>query len=664
MMSSHQRVTLTILGLLCTFFYSTANAQTCTEQFPEATQGSIQALPGVKIYVGGFNVTDINKGPYKLTGGVCIENPEGVQFISVEADVTIVNDSATIEAKDVSVTFEGYELTAKTLLSQGDDLQLGDVVFEGANLEGVAQKAIFNFATQELELLESSVRGESVTIESKRAKLVGDQATFEELTATTCRCSSDPFYQVRAERANFDLTTQTLVVTSGTLELTGLRLAFNEVTVSPETLRDFRFPVEIAYVGGSVADGATGLGIKIPSLRLAEGLTLELGLVGLDDAYPFAGIFVIHYQDEKTKADIGFTPFGLQADFSVTEPLTPWLGVTFGINNRHWAKADFLHESYVSLNAQTSMAVFANDSLSVNGQVFVAGSSQTFASDQTIAGEPVLDGRLGLYSETNYQAPALSFGQFGLGTQTRLSYYPAANKVQWGVRLNPRWQHTIGAVRFDVSYSRQWTNSNSPFSTTLDKLEPEHKLIASSTVAGPLLNNLQGKLNFAATYNFLDVTRYVGEGFASLGATGNLTYQINGLNVVPSFGIEFAPLMNPDLDKNFRPLLKGGLDIVHPRWEAGFEVNYDMALGELSKLETRGSVTVDIGPVSLEPFLALNVLPTLLENTWPRLGGHGLEVQWRTCCGTLNVGYRQFNEKFSTSFSILLEQPADIVLSE
>jgi hypothetical protein len=75
-------------------------------------------------------------------------------------------------------------------------------------------------------------------------------------------------------------------------------------------------------------------------------------------------------------------------------------------------------------------------------------------------------------------------------------------------------------------------------------------------------------------------------------------------------------------------------------------------------------VTVDIGPVSLEPFLALNVLPTLLENTWPRLGGHGLEVQWRTCCGTLNVGYRQFNEKFSTSFSILLEQPADIVLSE
>jgi hypothetical protein len=131
---------------------------------------------------------------------------------------------------------------------------------------------------------------------------------------------------------------------------------------------------------------------------------------------------------------------------------------------------------------------------------------------------------------------------------------------------------------------------------------------------------------------------------------------------VPSFGIEFAPLMNPDLDKNFRPLIKGGFDILHPRWEAGFELNYDMALTELSKLEARGSVTIDLGEVSLEPFLALDVLPTLLENTWPRLSGHGLEVQWQSCCGTLNIGYRQLDNTFSPSFSVSLEQ--DIHLSE
>jgi LptA/(LptD N-terminal domain) LPS transport protein len=653
-----RRIVFICCILFFTLYATPVFAASCKEQFPEAASGSLPALPGVNIYFGGFTGEDIEKGPYTLTGGVCIENVNGVQFVTIEANVTIVEDSATIEAKDVEVAFEGYELTATTLQSNGKDLHLSDVVFTGANLEGVAKEANYNFETQEIELFESSVRGQAVSIESKRAVLIGDQASFEELTATTCQCSGDPFYKVRAERADFNLTTQTLVVNAGTLELTGLRLAFNEVTVSPETLRDFRFPVTIEYVAGDIKDGATGLGIKVPALRLDDILTLELGLVGLDDAHPLGGIFVVHFKDSTTTADVGLTPFGFQADFNLMQPLTPWLSMSFGINNRHWEKADFLHESYLSLDATTSANVLGNDSLALSGQVLVAGSSQA------LPGNPILDGRLALNTNATYQAPALPFGQFGLGAQTKITYYPIANKVQWGVRLAPRWQHTIGPASVDVLYSKQWTNGASPFSTKLDRLEPESKLFITSKVAGPLASNLQGELNFSVSYNFLNITRYVGEGFASLAASGKLTYQINNLNVVPNFSIEFAPLMNPDLDKDFRPLIKGGLDIINPRWEAGFEVNYDMALANLSKLETRGSFTIDIGDVSLEPFLALNVLPTLIDSTWPQLSGHGLEVQWRTCCGTLNVGYRQFNNTFSTTLSVSLEQRPEITVQE
>lgn len=646
-------VFLTICFLLFTFS-STAFAATCQEQIPNPYKIDLNAI-GATVYVGNFpEVEDINKGPYSLTGGVCIENADGVRFVTVEAKVTIVEDSATIEAEDVTVTAQGYELTATTLQSDAKGLQLTNIIFKGVNLEGIAEEASYNYETQEIELLNSSVRGQSVTIESKRAKLLGDKASFEELTATTCQCSGDPFYQVRAERADFTLSSQTLVVSAGTLELIGLRLAFNEVTVSPEILRDFRFPVVIEYVAGSVEDGATGLGIKVPALRLDDKLTLELGLVGLDADHPLAGVFVVHFKDSSTTADVGFTPFGIQADFNVTQPLEPWLNVSFGINNRHWAKADFLHESYVSLDTSTATGLFGNDSLALTGQVLAAGSSQAFPVN------PVLDGRFAFNTSATYQAPASPFGQFGLSAQTRLSYYPIASKIQWGVKLAPRWQHTVGAASFDVSYSRQWTNGNSPFTNKLDKLEPESRLIANTKIAGPLANNLQGELNFSVNYNFLDVTRYVGEGFASLATSGKLNYQINDLNVVPSMGFEFAPLMNPDLDKNFRPLIKGGLDIIAPRWEAGFEVNYDMGLSELSKLETRGAFTIDIGDVSLEPFLALNVLPTLLDNTWPRLSGHGLEVQWRSCCGTLNVGYRQLNDKFSTTLSVSLEQRPEL----
>jgi hypothetical protein len=634
------------LSLLLSTFSITL-AQSCKEQLPGANEYSRPDVD-IKIYFRGFTTEDVQTGPFNLTQGVCIENTNGFQLLTIDATVTIIDDSPNIEAKDVELSVEGYELTAATLVSNAEGLQLTGVTFSGTNLGGMAATANYTYDTQEIELLDSSVRGQSLTIKSKRAMLIGDRATFENLTATTCTCKENPLYIVRAERANFNLTTQTLNINTGTLELAGLRLAFDDVTVSPQTLQDFRFPVTIEYVPGAISDGATGLGVRVPSLRLGDTLTLELGLVGLDVDYPLGGIFVIHYKNQQATADIGLTPYGFQADVRVTEPLAPWLDLNFGVNNREWGKADFLHEGYLSAEARTAFSLLPGDSLSLNGQLLTAASSQTL---ETV---PVVDGRLGVNMNTTYRAPPLPLGQLELTTQTWLSYYPVANITQWGVRLAPRWQHVIGAFSVDVSYSRLWTNSVSPFSTKLDKLEPESRIVTNTKIAGPLASNLQGELNFSVNYNFLDVERYTGEGFASLATSGKLSYQVNDLTVVPSFSLELAPLMNPDLDKNFRPLLGGGLTIIHPRWEAGFGASYDLGLEQLSKLETKGSFTIDLGDVSLEPFLALNILPTLTDSTWPRLSGHGLEVAWRTCCGDFHVGYRQYDGKFTTTLFVVL----------
>jgi hypothetical protein len=649
---------ITIVALYLSFLYSvfsSAAAQSCEDQLPGAT---VASFPGVEIYFGGFTGEDVQKGPFTLTQGVCIENANGFQLITVEATVTIVDEAPNIEARDVELSFENYQLTADTLLSTATGLQLTGVMFTGTNLGGMAQAASYTFETQEIELFESSVRGQSVTIDSKRARLLGDEATFEELTVTTCQCSGDPFYLVRADTANFNLVTQTLNVLEGTLELAGLRLAFNAITVSPQTLQDFRFPVTIEYLPGNLEDGATGLGIRVPSLRLDDTLTLELGIVGLDTEYPLGGIFVIHYKDQSATADVGLTPFGFQADFRVTEPLSPGLELTFGVNNRDWLKEDFLHEAYVSTDARTSFSLLPHDRLNLHGQILLAGSSQTLTT------VPVIDGRLAFNTNTTYQVPPLPFGQFELNAQTRLSYYPVNQRTQWGVRLTPRWRHTVGAASFEVNYTRQWTNGASPFSTKLDKLEPESRIVANTRVAGNLTPSLQGEVNFSVNYNFLDVERSIGEGFASLAASGKLNYQISAITVTPNLSVELAPLMNPDLDADFRPLLSSGLTVSGGSWEAGFAASYDLELSEFSKIQTLGSFTINLGNVSLEPFLALNVLPTLTENTWPQLSGHGLEVVWRTCCGTLNVGYRQLDDKFTTSLAVSLEQRPEIVARE
>jgi hypothetical protein len=644
-----QRAKGFLLFAFCFLLSAMASGQNCEALFPEAFALS---YPGISIRFGNFlGEADVEKGPYTLVDGVCIENAEGVQLITVEATFTIVEDSVTIEARNVEVTFGDYELTADSIVSSSEGVELTEVIFQGTNLSGIAQRASYTFENQAIELLESSVRGQSLTIDSTRARLVGNEATFEDLTVTTCQCRGDPFYVVRSPLATFDLTTQTLNVSEGTLELIGLRLAFNNVTVSPETLRDFRFPVTIEYVPGNVEDGATGLGIRVPSLRFDDTLTLELGIVGLDTNYPLGGIFVIHFKDEKSVADIGLTPFGFQADFRTTEPLAPWLGLTFGVTNREWLKADFLHEGYASLDARTSVSLLRGDALGLSAQLLMAASSQTLPAG------PVIDGRLAFNTEANYRVPPLPFGQFEFNTQTKLSYYPVVQRTQWGVRLTPRWRHRLGPASFEVSYTRQWTNAASPFSTKLDKLEPESRIIASTTVAGSLSPSLQGELRFGLNYNVLDVDRYFGEGFTSLSASGNLTYQINTLTVTPTFSLELAPLMNPDLDEDIKALLNSGITVSGGSWEAGFATSYDLELSDFTKIQTLGSFTVDVGELSLEPFLALNVLPTLTENKWPQLSGHGLEVAWRTCCGTLNVGYRQLDDKFTTTFAVTFEQP-------
>ncbi|MGL4609723.1 MAG: hypothetical protein ACRCYY_08565 [Trueperaceae bacterium] len=657
-----QRQRLTSLAfcfLLSTFYFlfsdfSSAQTQSCAEQLPGATSLS---LKGVDITVYFINSTGgITTGPINFSDGVCIENSSGLQLLTVEASVYVVDDSPNIEAKNVKLSVEGYELSADALVSTPEGLELKGVMFSGENLSGRATRATYNFTTQEIALFDSSVRGQSVTIESKRAKLVGDEATFEELTVTTCRCAGDPFYLVRADNAGYNLTTQTLHVSAGTLELaSSVRFAFADITLSPESLEDFRFPVTIEYIPGNVEDGGTGLGIRIPSLRLSDTLTVELGIVGLDEDYPTRGILVLRYKDTQANATLGFTTLGVQADLSGTKALSPWLSMTFGVNNRGWVGEDFLYESYMSTDARTSLPVFGGDAFEIHEQLLLAASSQTFYEEDNTP-TYVRDGRLASNTTMRYQFPAFGLGQLELNTQARVGYYPLNQKVQWGVRLNPRWRAAFGPVSIDASYSRQWTNGTSPFSTNLDKLENEHQLFAVTQLAGPLNNTLQGEFRVVLDYDFLDVTRYVGEGFASLAASSKLIYSVNDIKVTPHLSIELAPLMNPDLDPNFRPLLSGGLTVAGSSWEAGFSVAHDLELGEFDKVQTSGSFTFDVGNISLKPFLALNVLPTLEANTWPLLDGYGLDLAWHTCCGTLHVGYRQLEDQFTTTLSVSLEE--------
>ena len=56
----------------------------------------------------------------------------------------------------------------------------------------------------------------------------------------------------------------------------------------------------------------------------------------------------------------------------------------------------------------------------------------------------------------------------------------------------------------------------------------------------------------------------------------------------------------------------------------------------------------------LTPYLAFDLAP-LLRGRGPLLSGHGLDLMWYSCCGTLLLGYRFDRQGFSTTLGVRLD---------
>jgi hypothetical protein len=624
-------------------FLSPGFAETCLEQMPEAVESKI---PGVGLLFFHDAEPNPSKSGVNFSGGVCLEGNAGWQLITERIEVTGL---PAAKAETVTVSFQGWQIQANFLQASPAGLNMQGITFFGEGLQGLAQEASYDFNTQELKLLNATTQGQNVLIEGSEATLVDGHVFFEGILATTCNCEGDALYSLSAQRATFELSTQKLIIAQGSLSILGIPIPLKDLELSPESLETFTFPIIIEYIANDPANNkpGTGLGIRIPSLRAGQYLNLELGLVGLDNTYPLAGILLAHYKDSTTRFDVGYAAEGPQADFTVKQPLSSSTQAIFAVHNRDWESQDFLHEGYLGLETNASLSWLNDNDLNFGISTFSAISSQTLTQD------PFHDGRLGIESNLSYQLPPNALGRFDIGLRTNLTYYPINNRVQWGVRFNPSWQNQFGPLNIRLGFTRQWTNSASPFSKTLDKLEPLSQLSLSTTLSGPLSSELRGDLIFKTRYDFLSIEHYLGQGFSELGFTSKLSWNYQDLTFSPYLLGEFASLANPALDKDV--FLEGGLDVFAPRWEAGVSARLNPSEGKLTKIEARTSFPIDFETVTLKPYLALDILPTLTGSDFPRISGHGLEVILHTCCGTVSAGYRQQENTFKTLIGFSLE---------
>ncbi|CAN5883912.1 hypothetical protein BH24DEI2_BH24DEI2_21480 [soil metagenome] len=593
----------------------------------------------------------LQNGAARLSGGVCVAGAGGWELRSEAVEVSGLPATPALSAADVTLVFSSWTLQAASLQTDTDTLTLNDPVFRSGTLQGRADAAVFGALRSDISLSGVAVTGKGFRVEGAMATLEGERLVFQDALATTCVCAEDALYVIRAPTASYDLTREAVRIEGGKLLIGAVQVSLPNIDVTPEKLKNLTFPVRVEYVSDNNVTGVrgTGLGIRVPAIGLGDGLKLEVGAFGFDTAYPVNVVLLAHYRDDRLAFDVGRAAKGVPADITLTEALTPAVSASFAVYNRDWRDEDFLHEGVFALQASERVTLFEPNDLALGAGGFAAASYQ-------FLGEPVSGPRLGVYQELRFLSPPSRAGRFGVSARAELTTYPGLDRTQVGFGFRPSWAGNYGPLRVNVAWDSVWTNQASPFGVSLDRLEPRNLLVLGASVDGDLGPALHGTFSVSARYDFLGPSGGAfSDGIETLALGAVLSYRAASFELTPFFRAELAPLFNERLRGETDSFVEVGLDLDADPWSFGLTFRADPLAPKITKLEARTSFPITLNAVTVKPFLAFDFAPTLTAGQFPRVSGHGLEVTYRSCCGTLVVGYRQLENTFTTSFAVRFE---------
>ncbi len=577
----------------------------------------------------------------ELTNGVCIRG-EGwtVEANSLQAIGVMTEPVVTASAAVLRVGEWTLESTLLTVESEA--MQLTGVRFTGGSegtVMGEAAHATYAFSTGEFTLDDVWALGRGYRVSGARATLSGETLVFDNAVATTCTCGP-ALYTVSAPELRVEEAGR-VVVRNGVLNVGGAALKLApELDLSDTS--SLRLPVRVDTLEG------VGRTLQLTRLPLRNGFALSAGVTGLGETRPSAPFGLLHINRPGLEAVVGRGPWGLQADVRVFEPLNDTLTVSFGLRNHLWELEDFLREGYVSFNgARTLTGPFGGDSLRLTGNATVA------VSGQRLGDAFVVSPRAALSAEAAYASPETPLGRFGLRTGASVSVYPTFDRTQYGFRLAPSWRLERGPFTGVLTYDRLLTNSASPFSVRLDRLEPSSALLGSAA----LTDNLRGGGEVGVTttfgYNFRPEPNK--NSFRTLLLSARAAVPVSSFTLTPTFDLELARVLEPRFDPDTRAFVALGVGLYNENFGAGLYARYNLLpeVRRLDVLELSGSAPVHVGErITLEPFLALNVAGLVTGEEPLRVSGAGLSFTYRSCCGTVTAGYKQLRGEATTTLAL------------
>src|SRR5690625_1219055 len=590
----------------------------------------------------------------EFRGSVCLEAADG----SWELRGDVVQVTGLQEGDEVLLSAERAELrtgpwrfSAEVITAEGDSLTLSDAVFRSEDLSGSASELLVDAGTGEAVSVDFAAEGPGYRLSGSSARFSGDALHVSVAAITTCLCPGDPFYVIRAREADVDLQEDAvLTLRDGAVQLRGLTVPLKEeLQVVQSEFADLKPPFTVEWNPAAPADEPRGRGfsVLVPPFSVAEDATVEFGLTGLDRNHPLSGYFLFAAQSGPAALLAGYTRGGgPRADFKLERKLHDHFRLVLGVNNRHYEDEDYLHEGYVRL--ETAFPAQKGS----GGSRFDWSASLTAAlSSQIQPGGTVISPRFRSAVSADWRLPETPAGRFRLRLDSDLSAC-SGGREQYGLRIRPGWTGGSGPFSFSLQQDWRFTDSGSPFTTNLDRLKPRNVTAAEVRLdSRPVGEDTTLDARVAASWDWLPGWE---AGFTDLQASAALTGSAGDWTVRPRLKLQLADLVHPHGSEKTDAYLEGAVTVTNGALEFGFTGRQAFGGAEGSRpdlLELSAAWPYEHGRVRFVPFLAVDLVPALVNSEPPAISGHGLEVAWDSGCGLFRFGYRVHDGEITTSLS-------------
>ncbi len=598
----------------------------------------------------------------ELYSGACIKR-ESEDIWQLEAD-SIVIENASVElellAKEVSFQFDGWLLTAETLVSGKEIFQFDTVKITKADMQVSGTSLKLDLTTDQFLLTEASAlyRNE-FQISGQTMDIRDDEVVFSDAYVTTCICEEDNLYDLRSPTIVFDSQSKTLTLSDANLAIGNSSFPLGENYEISDKV-DLQFPTPFL-------DYSDDLELALKNIVLAAGITFDVGAQGVDAEHDFNpyGLLKLRLNEATTpglggtlSGVLGKATSGLQADLSYKTPIADSLSLDIGTRNHDWAAAEYLHDVFAGLSYRVVPFnnVLETGTLEVVSRVFAALTSQEINT------ESVLGPRLGLSVTNNYAVGTPRQGLVRFSVVPEATYYPSVGDFQYAVSFIPSLLVSSDGFILNTNYTHKITNSTSPFTSDADKAAEVRTMNLSIGFNETSPEGHTFGLSTNTIVDFLQNTEANQSPIRKIAL--NVSSTIIGQE---ESQLEFKPYLNAELarlvtgiedasldDAYSEDFLQFGMDSFFDDWEVGLRARFNPVVQEdetfVEVLEMGLGLPLRQGEFLLKPYVGINLVGFLGDDYEFDVSTYGLSASYE-CCGDAGAFFQVRDGNLSTGLT-------------